>query len=221
MDLQHGTGLALGKSEGRKRRGRRFIRSATTIEREHRALSLLVKGMSQRQIAAELEMSEGGVSMLIRRALAYRADAFGPTAEAARTLLLERYERLLERWWPMATGDYVDPTQIDGEGVPNIRALDGVLKILKEIGDITGAAKPAPIAPPAPSFTGGIHVHSTPQSEIEGLKAGILATLAATRKKGEVIEGHLADARTSLAELDGGDPDDKPGPPRRKADDAA
>lgn len=220
MDLQHAAGLRVGTSKGRKR-NRKFLRSHTVVEREHRALEMLVKGMPQRDIARELAMSESGVSVLIKRALKLRADAMSETAEQARALLGARYEKLLERWWPMATGDYVDPTSEDGQGVPNIRALEGVLKIMAALGDITGATRPAAPGGPAPSFTGGVHVHTTQPGELDELKAGILAALAATRQKGEVIQGHLVEAQTSLERLDGSVPDDTPGPPPRRTDEAA
>lgn len=218
MDLKHGTGLALGTSRGRRSRGRHFIRDHATIEREHRALELLVKGMTYRAIAAELEMSVGGVAGMIKRALEYRANALGPTVRQAATLMLERYERLLERWWPLATGDYVDPETGLSENVPNPRALDGVLRILSQQADLVtrlhaAGQKTAPADQPGQSFTGGIHVHSAPPAERDQAIAAVLHLLSSTRQKHDTIEGQLADARTSLAELADGHTDDRPAPP--------
>jgi DNA-binding CsgD family transcriptional regulator len=219
MDLQHGTGLVLGTSKGKTgRRGRRFIRDAATIEKEHRALDMLVKGHKQADIARALEMSSGGVSMLIRRALEYRAQALAPTVEQARALILERLERLLERWWPLATGDYLDPDTGTSDNPPNPRAVDTVLKILEQMGRLSGAAGPATRPEPAPpTFAGGIHVHTAQPSERDRLIGDITAGLSAARAKTVVIEGHLADAKTSLTQLTG-EGDDTPGPPPRRED---
>jgi DNA-binding CsgD family transcriptional regulator len=219
MDLRHGTGLVVGTSKSRNRRGRRFIRDSATIEREHRALDMLVKGMRQAQIARELEMSSGGVSILIRRALEYRAQALLPTVEAARTLILERLERLLERWWPLATGDYVDPETGSSDNPPSPRAVDTVLKILEQMAKLTGAAGPTVRPEPAPpTFAGGIHVHTAQPGERDRLIADIVTGLNAAKAKTVVIEGHLADAKTSLSALAGGEHDDTPGPPPRRED---
>jgi DNA-binding CsgD family transcriptional regulator len=215
MDLKHGAGLALGKSRGRQRRGRPFLRDHGTIERENRALELLVKGMTTRAIAAELEMSQGAISVLIRRALEYRAESIRGTTDRALALILERYERLLERWWPLATGDYVDPETESGQGSPNIRALDGVLKIMAQQADlISRLYRAAPPADPTGStFTGGIHVHNASPADREQMIGDVLAILGTTREKHVTIEGQLAQARTTLAQLDGGQTDDRPGPP--------
>ena len=218
MDLKHGTGLALGTSRGRQRRGRRFIRDHGTIAREMVALEMLVKGASQAEIARELGMSPGGVSGLVKRALEYRAEGLAGVTEQARTLLLLRYETLLKRLWGLATGDYVDPVTGISDNPPSLQAVDRVLKILEAIADITGAAKPAPVPPPGQVNIGGVHVHTAQPAERDELTAGILLGLAQTRAKAATIEGHLADARTSMAELTGDDTDDRPGPPPRKGE---
>lgn len=226
MDLKHGAGLALGVSRGRQRRGRRFLRDHGTIERENRALEMVVKGMTTRAIAAQLEMSPGAVSVLIRRALEYRAKAIGPTAEAALGLILERYERLLERWWPLATGDYVDPDTQVSENAPSPRALDAVLKILAQQTDlitrlVTASRQAGPEPATGNTFIGGIHAHSAQPAEREQAIDAVLGILTATRDKHVTIEGQLAKARTSLTELDGGTADDRPGPPPTHTEETA
>lgn len=220
MDLEHGAGLQVGTSKGRRRKGKLFIRGHDVVERENRALEMLVKGMSVRAIAAQLEMSHGAVSMMIRRALEYRAKAVERTADQALALILERYERLLERWWPLATGDYVDPDTGTSENPPNPRALDAVLKILAQQADLisrvyVASRKGAQPEQAGSTFTGGIHVHTAQPDERERLTGTILAGLATMRAKGVTIEGHLAEARTTLAQLEGGEADDMPGPPPR------
>jgi hypothetical protein len=137
-------GLRVVQRRGNKKRGpgRRkggpSVQDNATVEREHRALTMLVKGHSQRAIALELDLSPAGTSYLIRRALARRAEALGPTIEHARVLILERYERLLERWWPLATGDYVDPTSESGESTPSKPAAEIVLRVLADMARCSG-----------------------------------------------------------------------------------
>lgn len=222
MDLQHAEGLHITERKPDRRRGRKnarkggvTLRDNATIEREHRALTLLVKGHSQKAIALELEMSEAGVSYLIRRALEMRAKALAPYVEEARTLLIERWERLLERWWPLATGDYVDPEAESGQSVPSPVAFDKVHKILIEIAKLTGADRFAPPAPnpDQPPSGGGIHVHIHTQSEREVLQSKAISQLRAMRTKQDTIDGELARVGTTQAHLTGQATDDKPGPP--------
>lgn len=231
MDLRHAEGLVISERKGNKRRGNGkrnggpSLRRPGDIERENRALTMLVKGHSQRAIALELDMSPAGVSVLVKRALEARAKALEPYVEAARTLLIERYERLLERWWPMATGDWVDPERPEADGnPPSAQALDRVLKILEALERITGAARHAPVgaADPAPS-AGGIHVHFHTQSEREGAQRRALEQIRAVRVKTQVVDGELARVGTSQAELTGAAVNDMPGPPPRtpKAGEAA
>lgn len=229
MDLQHAEGLIIGERKADRRRGRRnarkggvTLRDPATIEREHRALTMLVKGHSQKAIALELDMSEAGVSYLIRRALEARAKALEPYVEAARALLIERWERLLERWWPLATGDYVDPTSETGESPPSPVAFDKVHKIMVELAKLTGADRGPSAAPPNPDPSGsGIHLHIHTQSERENLQGQALQQLRAMREKQDVIDGELARVGTTQAQLTGQATNDKPGPPPRQGSTAA
>jgi hypothetical protein len=224
MDLQHTEGLVVIERRGNRRKGngRRkggaALRDNGTIEREHRILTLLVKGHSQRAIALEMGMSPAGVSMLVKRALEARAKALEPYIEQARTLLVERYERLLERWWPMATGDWVDPENPETEGnPPSAQALDRVLKILDAIAEITGAKRFAPVPAPDPSGS-GIHVHIHTQAERQDLQQSVLLQLRKVREKETAVAGELARVGTTQAELTGDSSEDKPGPPPRTRD---
>lgn len=232
MDLQHAEGLHITERKPDRRRGRKnrrkggtTLRDSVLVEKEHRALTMLVKGHSQRAIALELDMSEAGVSVLIRRALELRAKALAPYVEEARTLLIERWERLLERWWPLATGDYVDPDSESGESAPSPVAFDRVHKILIEIAKLTGADRFAP-PPPTPTEPGpsgsGIHLHIHTQSERETLQGKALQQLRAIRQKQTVIDGELARVGTTQAHLTGqATDDDKPGPPPQQGSTAA
>lgn len=227
MDLQHAEGLIISQRRGNKRRGNGkrnggpSLRRPGDVEKENRVLTMLVKGHSQRAIALELDMSPAGVSVLVKRALEARAKALEPYVEAARTLLIERYERLLERWWPMATGDWVDPeaprASLNEDGnPPSAQALDRVLKILEALERITGAGKLAPATPAGDaSSVGGIHVHLHTQSERDGAQQKALAQIRAVRAKTLVVDGELARVGTSQAELTGETVNDMPGPPPR------
>jgi DNA-binding CsgD family transcriptional regulator len=227
MDLQHAEGLLITERKGNRRRGngrRRggiAIRDSAVIEKEHRALTMLVKGHSQKAIALELDMSEAGISVLIRRALELRAKALEPYVEQARTLLIERYERLLERWWPMATGDYVDPTSETGESPPSVAAVTVVLKIMEHLAKITGADRGPVISPDPNPSGGGIHVdnvHIYTQGEREVLQSKALERLRNMREKQTVIDGELARVGTTQAHLTGQAHNDKPAPPPRTGD---
>lgn len=228
MDLQHAEGLIVRERKGNNRRGNgrrrggNQLRSNGDIEREHRILTLLVKGHSQRAIALEMEMSPAAVSVLVKKALEARAKALEPYVEQARTLLVERYERLLERWWPMATGDWVDPeAPEDAQNAPSPQALDRVLKILEAIERITGAAKFTPaVQNPDPSGS-GIHVHIHTQVEREAAQQRALLQIRAVREKTMVVDGELARVGTSQAELTGQTVNDMPGPPPKTGDTAA
>lgn len=223
MDLQHAEGLLITERKGNRRRGngRRkggtHLRSNADVERENRALTMLVKGHSQKAIALELDMSEAGISYLIRRALELRAKALEPYVEQARTLLIERYEKLIERWWPLATGDWIDPERPEeGENAPSVQAVTVVLKIMEALAKITGADRGPVTAPPNPDPSGsGIHVHIHTQSEREDLQSKALQQLRAMREKQGVIDGELARVGTTQAQLTGQEVNDQPGPPPR------
>ena len=228
MDLRYAEGLVITERKGNRkrgpgrRRGGASLQDNATIEREHRALTLLVKGHSQKAIALQLDMSESGTSYLIRRALQRRAEALGPTIEHARVILLERYERMLERWWPLATGDYVDPEQESGEATPSKPAAEVVLKVLADMAKVLGVDRmppgangtPVPDPDDAPS-TGDIHLHFHGQGERQKAESDILATLARMRQKQDTIDGELAKVGTTQSELTGRERNDKPGPPPR------
>lgn len=222
MDLQHAEGLVIQERRGNNRRGngRRkggaSLRRPGDIERENRILTMLVKGHSQRAIALEMDLSPPAVSMLIKRALEARAKALEPYVEAARTLLIERYERMLERWWPMATGDWVDPERPEADGnPPSFQAAQMVLKILESIERITGAARIAPTGASLDTSTPGIHVHFHTQGEREGAQQKALMQIRAVREKTLVVDGELARVGTTQAELTGTVVNDMPGPPPR------
>lgn len=221
MDLRHAEGLLLStrKANNRqgngKRKGGTSLRRPGDVEKENRVLTLLVKGHSQRAIALEMGMSPAGISVLVKRALEARAKALEPYVEQARTLLIERYERLLERWWPMATGDWVNPERPEtDENAPSIQALTAVLKILEALERITGAGK---FAPPTPeggaTSVPGIHVHFHTSDEREAAQRRAMESIRAVRVKTTYVDGELARVGTSQAELTGETVNDMPGPP--------
>lgn len=116
-------------------------RSAETMERDHRAYDLFRRGLSYRQIGAELGFSHQAASDAIRRAA--KDNASDPLEQAeARQAFLDRfqdYRRAAQRqlsarhYVTVQSGKIVygpgpDPQPlVDGE--PNMRALDRLLKI--------------------------------------------------------------------------------------------
>jgi hypothetical protein len=114
-------------------------RSAETIERDHRAYDLFRRGLSYRQIGAELGVSHQTAFDAVRRAA--RDNAVDPLEAAeARQAFLDRfqdYRRAAQR--ELAARHYAHTqsgrlvTGPDGkpltDGEPNMRALDRLLKI--------------------------------------------------------------------------------------------
>lgn len=211
--LSVGTRHRAGK---RSKKGGKFVRDGAVVERERRALELLRDGCTHLEIGDALGISRSAASNMIARALAIRAEREGPTVEAARTLHTMRLEKLLQRWYPRAVGDYLDEETGETSHAPDYRAADMTLKILGQLAEIQGTKKLIPVRPDTggenPSG-GDLHVHFHHPGERQRAEADILASLATAREKQTVIEGQLATIGTSTAQLTGQETNDKPGPP--------
>lgn len=203
------------KAKKRTTKNGRFLRDGAVIERERRALELLRDGLSHRDIAQELGMSPSGTTELIQRALAYRAEREGPAVEQARTIHQMRLEKMLQRWYPRAVGDWYDEETGRSQHPPDYRAADMTLKILGQLADIQGTKKtPMGAATANTNPSGGdVHVHFHHPDERQKAEAVILDNLRKTVEKAHTIEGQLATIGTSTALLTGRETNDKPGPP--------
>jgi DNA-binding CsgD family transcriptional regulator len=213
--------LAVGtreKAGKRSRKNAKFLRDGAVIERERYALEKLRDGLTHQEIADDMHISRSSASNLIQRALKHRAEREGPAVEEARTLHVMRLEKMLLRWFPRATGDYLDEETGTSENPPDYRAADMTLKILNQLAEVQGTKKIMPVTtvpnPDAPdSSSGGLHVHFHHPAERQRAEASILEALRKASDKQNVIEGQLAAIGTSTAQLLGEVDHDKPGPP--------
>jgi hypothetical protein len=201
-----GNALASGARTNRKgsaatRRQKRRLDSAQV--REDRACELYAAGRSWREISEtmgrEFDMAahEATVRRIIMRGLERRAADNPVSVEAARQMLLERYEALFRAHMPVAIGMVTD------DGLPDVRSAELVLKVLDQIGTITGAKK----APATPLPAGNTFNIFAPD-DADTARAAVMAMLTQEREKHDVIDGHLAAANTSLTALTGGPEDD-------------
>lgn len=118
------------------------VSSKTTIAaRELRALDLLAAGANYQQIATVLGMkTRGGAVQLVQRALAKRAQEYAEvTVPEARTLYLERLDKLFQRWFPVALGN---PKQ---QLPPDPVAAKLVLDMMTRYAKVTGIESPIKI----------------------------------------------------------------------------
>ena len=212
--LKVGTRHKAGK---RSRKNGKFLRDGAVIERERRALELLCAGATHSDIGRALEISRSAASNLISRALSHRAEREGPAVEQARTLHTMRLENLLARWYPRATGDWMDPETGESSHEPDYRAADMTLKILSQLADIQGTKKIIPVrpeaSPDAPLSGGDLPGHFHHPAERQRAEEGSLASLTKAREKQHTIEGQLATIGTTQAQLIGTEVNDTPGPP--------
>lgn len=150
----------------------------TTISaRELRALDLLTAGASYSQIAQVLDLkSRAGAHGLVTRALAKRAQEWDEvTVPQARSLYLERLEKLFQRWFPLALGS---PTK---QLPPDPHAAKLVLDMLKRYADVTGINAPVKV-----EETVDVHVHEDPDAQ----RARVFESLRVfAERSNEVIDG--------------------------------
>lgn len=179
--------------------GRALRRQHAAMERESRALSLLVAGKSNGQIAADIGVALSSVPAILRRGLERRAAEEGPTVEEARVLYLARLYRLLDAWMPLATGTFrADPDDdVTPPALPDVRAGELALKLITQIASVESKQL-------GEAVREGDRIdvyHHVEQGQ--DLVGAIMAQLAETRQHGQIVDGQLADADTSLAERTG------------------
>ncbi len=103
--------------------------------RRNEVLSLLVKGLSQRQVAEAVGVSVGQVNRDYRQALRDMVDAH--VVEDVRVMTMERYDRLFSAWWDRAIGK--DKEGEDGTALaPEAKAAGVILDILRHIRQLHG-----------------------------------------------------------------------------------
>lgn len=155
-------------------------RTTTLTARELRAIELTAAGATYDQVGAILSINRTSARALVERALARRAlevqhRELGP----ARVLQLERLDRLLMRWWPLAVGNPREGT------APNDRAAAIVLSIMDRQERILGLAQPIRVEE-------DVRVSLT-YEELEGRREKVLAGLAEVMARQQAIEGEFTE----------------------------
>lgn len=179
-------GLPVESAEAYRRR----TRKEASIAREELAIRLYAQGKTSAQIS-EAMLAEFGVSQrsnileMVRRGLARRVLAGAEDVEQAREMMAEGYRRLLEVYMPRALGEM--PDLDDGtKPVPDLRAAELALKVLKEWGVIRGAVAP----PKSGDLNLNIGVAFPADADVQ--RGRILEALAVDAAKQREIEGTLA-----------------------------
>jgi hypothetical protein len=193
-------GLPVENSEAARRRRR----TEAAIVREEIAITMWARGKTSKEISEELFLKTGarlasGVPELVRRGLYRRVQEGAEHVEPARELMRERYMLLLQAWMPRAL-ERPDPDNPEVMIPPDPRALDGVLRILREYGALEGVL--------APQRSGDINLNILNGVQFSDVEARekVLASLAAEREKQMVIDGTLAGtpaARQGVIDDDG------------------
>lgn len=186
---------------------RRRLREFRRRQDEDRALELFVEGKSHADMAAELKCSRDHTYTLLRDAMERHALASEATADEARVVYLMSLRRLMESWMPRAIGQGLD---VDLQPAPpDLRAAEFVLKVLEKVAGATGVTQ----APKRVEMDVTIHK----PDDIDAARDDILQSLVNIRNKAVTIEGHLADAGTSIGDATGHTaPDDRPAPPPQR-----
>ena len=100
--------------------------------RRYEVLRLKVAGVSERRIAKQLGVSHTQAYRDVKRVLGDLAKQHQEVANGLRTVMMLRYERLLESWWPRA---------LDGDD----KATDLCLKIMAAERQICGLDPKEPL----------------------------------------------------------------------------
>lgn len=173
-----------GRETARERRRR--LRRDNVILRESEALRHFASGMRYDEIAVEMRVASSTAWKLVQDGLKRRIIEDREYVETARAMVVARLERLFETWTPRALGKGLDADLRPLE--PSEPAAKVVLGIIDRYVDVTGVR----------SLKLDLDVHTDGPMTTAEMTATIMATLDRTVEKDRVIEGHLADAGTSL-----------------------
>lgn len=99
-------------------------------ERRHEVIQMKLAGATERQIAAQFNVSQPQINRDVNHVLkAWTKENMG-NASQVHALEMARYSRLLLKWWPIAIGDTVEApraTQIVMRILARIDAINGIL----------------------------------------------------------------------------------------------
>lgn len=171
---------ALGITEAQIRQKTRND-SKTISVRELRALDLLAAGANYTQIGQILGLkTRGGAVQLVQRALAKRAaECAQTTVPEARALYLDRLDKLMSKWFPLALGN--------ANTAPDPAAAKLVLEMLTRYARVQGIESPVKV-----EETVDVTIHD-PDARRERVLAN-LHTFA--KRSATVIEGTATEQPT-------------------------
>jgi hypothetical protein len=131
---------------------------------QNRALELRLKGLSLRQIAAELKVSHQAVKRYLDLALAQLIQDQNLKMDEIRAMELSRLDALMASLWPRAMGD--------GDEPPHLGAIAQTLKVMERRAKLLGLDAPT-----------RVQAEVTWQDELKGLGVNpseVLGALAQT-----------------------------------------
>lgn len=183
-------------------------RRSVAVIREYRALELYVAGLRQVEIAKEIGVASGSIPGIIKRGLHRMATELAPDVEMARQRYVMQLEQLLRAWWPLATGTYMDD-ETGQCAPPDFRAATMAVQLIDKLAMATakGVVEPA-------HTTNSVTVNVQLDGKLDVERRKILDQLDGIATKMQVVDGELAGANASLAQLTGAEPADAtPEPP--------
>ncbi len=99
-------------------------------ERRHEVIQMKLAGATERQIAAQFNVSQPQINRDVNHVLEAWAKQNMGNAAQVHALEMARYSRLLLKWWPIAIGDTKDAphaTQIVLRILARIDAINGIV----------------------------------------------------------------------------------------------
>lgn len=193
---------AAGEGHENAEKARARLRKDAAIERENVLLELYARGLTMREIQAEMAqrfklVSLSNLYVMLPRALARRAEQLAQgTVDQARALYLERAELLWRAMAPRALGLVTDPDS--GTSLPaDVRAGELALKILDRMAEVSGAKE----RPSRPDIQINIGVPDDPETA----RQRVLEQLRKEAIQVGVIEGQLASVGSTLHALTTGE----------------
>lgn len=109
-----------------KKHPNKLTRIAAEVRR-YEMLELTKAGLTERQIAARLEVQRSLVHREVKRVLGELAQSYSRTADNVRAVQMERYLELLAKWWPLALEGDEAATNMTLRIMARIDAVNGII----------------------------------------------------------------------------------------------
>ncbi len=105
-------------------------------QRRHDVIQMKVAGATERQIAAQFDVTQGQINRDVKAVLQAWAKDNEGNANRTHALEMARYNRLLLRWWQRALDDNIEVS---------LKGTEQVMKILRQIDVINGIVPDEPL----------------------------------------------------------------------------